>query len=278
MPCAVQRAIVAGTKRRARADLPAVGIPSSRSTRARRHNAQLAYQPDAAIAERRRRRDASLQLSTSRARCHQGRRRLVEVGGAMKMLISLAGSKCSNQGIQVHVARRPFGTSRRRGPRSQRCGAGRVREIAVAPQDHPTRVAFLIVETPAGERILAAAALKSCGATVRSATESSAGTPTRVRRRAAAQARPPRPADHRRARPQGRPRQRRRARFDAAQRPCRCSTSSPWTSARGAPSAGSRKASCRRSPCARCWTRSRRASSPGSSSISSKRIRPGASS
>ena len=44
---------------------------------------------------------------------------------------------------------------------------GRVREIAVAPQDHPTRVAFLIVKTSAGERTLAADALKSCGATVR---------------------------------------------------------------------------------------------------------------
>src|SRR6185503_8600747 len=29
---------------------------------------------------------------------------------------------------------------------------GRVREIAVAPQDHPTRIAFLIVKTPDGER------------------------------------------------------------------------------------------------------------------------------
>jgi magnesium transporter len=45
---------------------------------------------------------------------------------------------------------------------------GRVRELAVAPQDHPTRVAFLIVKTSAGERTLAADALKSCGATVRS--------------------------------------------------------------------------------------------------------------
>src|SRR3990167_3302252 len=48
---------------------------------------------------------------------------------------------------------------------------GRVREIAVAPQDHPTRVAFLIVRTPAGERTLAADALKSCGATVRTVTD-----------------------------------------------------------------------------------------------------------
>jgi len=44
---------------------------------------------------------------------------------------------------------------------------GRVREIAVAPQDHPTRIAFLIVRTPEGERTLAADGLKSCGATVR---------------------------------------------------------------------------------------------------------------
>src|SRR5260221_4947837 len=46
---------------------------------------------------------------------------------------------------------------------------GRVREIAVAPQDHPTRVAYLIVKTPEGERILATDDVKSCGATVRTA-------------------------------------------------------------------------------------------------------------
>src|SRR5437867_2865582 len=44
---------------------------------------------------------------------------------------------------------------------------GRVRELAVAPQEHPTRVAFLIVRTPDGERLLRATALKSCGASVR---------------------------------------------------------------------------------------------------------------
>ena len=38
---------------------------------------------------------------------------------------------------------------------------GRVREVAIAPQDHPTRVAFLIVRTAAGEQVLPAAALKS---------------------------------------------------------------------------------------------------------------------
>src|SRR5579864_7406655 len=51
---------------------------------------------------------------------------------------------------------------------------GRVREVAIAPQDHSTRVAFLIVRTPAGERVLRSSALTSCGATVR-ATEEAAG-------------------------------------------------------------------------------------------------------
>ena len=51
---------------------------------------------------------------------------------------------------------------------------GRVREIAVAPQDHPTRIAFLIVKTADGERMLPAEALKSCGATVR-AVDDAAG-------------------------------------------------------------------------------------------------------
>jgi len=48
--------------------------------------------------------------------------------------------------------------------------AGRVREIAVAPQDHPTRVAYLVVRTTAGERMLPADAITACGATVRAAT------------------------------------------------------------------------------------------------------------
>jgi sporulation protein YlmC with PRC-barrel domain len=51
---------------------------------------------------------------------------------------------------------------------------GRVREVAIAPQDHSTRVAFLIVRTSAGERVLRSSALTSCGATVR-ATEDAAG-------------------------------------------------------------------------------------------------------
>jgi len=50
---------------------------------------------------------------------------------------------------------------------------GRVREIAVAPQDHPTRVAFLIVRTSSGERIVPANMLRSFGPTVRA--ESDAG-------------------------------------------------------------------------------------------------------
>jgi flagellar motility protein MotE (MotC chaperone) len=48
---------------------------------------------------------------------------------------------------------------------------GRVREVAIAPQEHPTRIAFLIVATSDGERVLPAAALKSCGVTVRAADE-----------------------------------------------------------------------------------------------------------
>jgi magnesium transporter len=49
---------------------------------------------------------------------------------------------------------------------------GRVREIAVAPQDHPTRIAYLIVKTAEGERMLPPDAVKSAGgASVRAATE-----------------------------------------------------------------------------------------------------------
>lgn len=54
---------------------------------------------------------------------------------------------------------------------------GRVREIAVAPQDHPTRVAFLVVRTPAGDRVLPADAVRSCGATVRSITDAAIWPP-----------------------------------------------------------------------------------------------------
>lgn len=48
---------------------------------------------------------------------------------------------------------------------------GRVREIAIAPQDHPTRIAYLIVKTADGERVLPSADLKSCGAAVRAASD-----------------------------------------------------------------------------------------------------------
>src|ERR1051325_9718748 len=53
---------------------------------------------------------------------------------------------------------------------------GRVREIAVAPQDHPTRIAYLVVRTPDGERMLPPDALKTAGASVRSATDASEWT------------------------------------------------------------------------------------------------------
>jgi flagellar motility protein MotE (MotC chaperone)/sporulation protein YlmC with PRC-barrel domain len=50
---------------------------------------------------------------------------------------------------------------------------GRVREVAVAPQEHPTRIAYLIVRTGEGERMLPATALRACGATVRTDSEAS---------------------------------------------------------------------------------------------------------
>ncbi len=51
---------------------------------------------------------------------------------------------------------------------------GRVREIAVAPQEHPTRVAFLIVATAAGARVVSSSAVKSCGGTVRTVDSAAA--------------------------------------------------------------------------------------------------------
>jgi CBS domain-containing protein/sporulation protein YlmC with PRC-barrel domain len=51
---------------------------------------------------------------------------------------------------------------------------GRVREVAVTPQDHPTRVAFLIVHTPGGGRVLPAAAITSCAAIVRTTSDAAA--------------------------------------------------------------------------------------------------------
>src|SRR3989454_11141505 len=51
---------------------------------------------------------------------------------------------------------------------------GRVREIAVAPQDHPTRIAYLIVKTSDGERVVPPDPLRSAGASVRAATDMSA--------------------------------------------------------------------------------------------------------
>jgi CBS domain-containing protein/sporulation protein YlmC with PRC-barrel domain len=54
---------------------------------------------------------------------------------------------------------------------------GRVREIAVAPQDHATRVVFLVVRTADGDRVLPAESLKSCGATVRTASAAASWAP-----------------------------------------------------------------------------------------------------
>ena len=54
---------------------------------------------------------------------------------------------------------------------------GRVREIAVAPQDHPTRIAFLIVKTADGERTLLPGAIQSAGASVRAGTDAAQWEP-----------------------------------------------------------------------------------------------------
>src|SRR6266446_1080069 len=48
---------------------------------------------------------------------------------------------------------------------------GQVRELAVAPQDHPTRIAYLIIRTPGGEYALTADDVKSFGSTVRTITD-----------------------------------------------------------------------------------------------------------
>ncbi|MBS1819766.1 MAG: magnesium transporter [Acidobacteria bacterium] len=53
---------------------------------------------------------------------------------------------------------------------------GRVRELAVSPQEHPTRIAFLVVRTPEGDRILPSDAIKSFGATVRATTDAGGWT------------------------------------------------------------------------------------------------------
>ena len=50
---------------------------------------------------------------------------------------------------------------------------GRVREIAVTPQEHPTRIAFLIVRTPDGERMLPVGDLKAAGSRVRAESDAS---------------------------------------------------------------------------------------------------------
>ena len=51
---------------------------------------------------------------------------------------------------------------------------GRVRELAIAPQDHSTRIAFLVVKTPSGERMLPPDLISSAGAIVRTTGDASA--------------------------------------------------------------------------------------------------------
>lgn len=55
---------------------------------------------------------------------------------------------------------------------------GKVREIAIAPQEHPTRVAYFVVRTPDGDRMLPSDAITSCGATVRTSSTAAEWRPT----------------------------------------------------------------------------------------------------
>jgi len=48
---------------------------------------------------------------------------------------------------------------------------GRVREVAVTPQDHPTRIAYLIVKVGDTERALAASDVKSFTPRIRATTD-----------------------------------------------------------------------------------------------------------
>ena len=54
---------------------------------------------------------------------------------------------------------------------------GRVRDIAVAPQEHATRVAFLVVRTSEGDRVLPAEAVRACGAIVRTTNAAQSWVP-----------------------------------------------------------------------------------------------------
>ncbi len=51
---------------------------------------------------------------------------------------------------------------------------GRVREVAVVPQEHPTRIAQLIVGTSDGERVVPSSDVKTWGHTVRASTDAAA--------------------------------------------------------------------------------------------------------
>ena len=149
-----------------------------------------------------------------------------------------------------------------------RAVCGRVREIAVAPEEHGTRVAYMIVKTAEGERILPAVAVKSCGATVRAATEpstwdryvSSDGVLLLKRDL----------LDQQIIDVHGRKVVRvNDVELDATPVNSHITLTvvSPWTSAPGARFAASAGASCRRSRFARSSKRFRRASSRGSTSI-----------
>ena len=125
---------------------------------------------------------------------------------------------------EVHVPRRPVGTARRHRARCHRrrprtCARNRRRAAGSPdPRRVPDRQDRRRRARAAGRR---AQVVRRHGPR-RRPTPPSWDALRAVRRRAAAQARPARSADHRRPRPQGRARQRRRARIDADQQPRRC--------------------------------------------------------
>ena len=74
---------------------------------------------------------------------------------------------------------------------------GKVREVALSPQDDPNRVSGFVVKTRQGVRLLGIKSVESVNGGVRADTLAADWTPLRQRRRhVAAGARPARPADH----------------------------------------------------------------------------------
>ena len=158
---------------------------------------------------------------------------------------------------------------------------GRVREIAVAPQDHPTRIAYLIVRTADGERALPASAIKSLRRRPSATDGDDAAAGSATRRRTACCCSSATCSTS-------------RSSTSTAARWCASTTSSSTrrrstatsllnvvavdVGARGAIRRLAEGRRARRSRCGRCSSRFRRASSRGSTSTCSRPTRRAASS